>query len=159
MLIEKHEPDAVLLDLYMPKFELERDFRLLRKKHPEEIFIAYTADEDANLVERCRALGFSGYIFKTRGFLAIRQDIENILNGARVFPQVDQISSTDTCGLTEMQREIIRLMASGCKNAEIAKLLNIREATVDYHKRILKDTLGANTSAEVVAIAKARACI
>lgn len=50
-------------------------------------------------------------------------------------------------------------MASGHKNREIAEILGVRDVTIDYHKRKIKDTLAAKSSAESVAIAKANGWI
>lgn len=80
-IIEKREPDLVLIDMHMPRFDLERDFRLMRKRNPEEIFVAYTADEDPAVIARCRSLGFSGYILKSADFNVTRRRIEAILAG------------------------------------------------------------------------------
>jgi len=38
LLIGKHRPDAILLDMHMPRFAIERDFRIILRQHPDEIF-------------------------------------------------------------------------------------------------------------------------
>ena len=48
--IERHAPDLILFDLHMPMMSLERDFQNLHRKHPSEIFVAYTADYDTTLM-------------------------------------------------------------------------------------------------------------
>lgn len=140
--IEKHAPDIV------------RDFQNLHRKHPSDIFVAYTADFDTTLIARCKSLGFRGYLLKAENVEALKRKIKAILDGGTVFPDVEGGTSGVPATLTAMQINVLKLMAAGYKNGEIAKALGISEATVDYHKRNIKETLGSNTSAESVAIGK-----
>ncbi len=158
MVIEKHGPDAVLMDMHMPRFDLERDFRALKRKFPDEVYIAYSADEDAMVIERCRDLGFRGYILKTTDFEATKDEIVAIMNGKAVFPDASTAPRRHV-PFTSAQLEILRLMASGHKNKEIAKILGIRGVTVEYHKKNIKNIIAAQTSAEAVAVAKSNGWI
>ena len=157
--IEKHEPDVVLIDMHMPRFDLERDFRLIKKNHPDEVYVAYTADEDYATIRRCRELGFRGYIFKSAHFETTKRGIEAVIAGKELFPDLATETGDTQMPFGESQLEILRLMASGHKNKEIAEILGIRGVTVDYHKRKIKDALSANSSTEAVAIAKAKGWI
>ncbi|HRP70068.1 MAG TPA: response regulator transcription factor, partial [Turneriella sp.] len=152
--IDKYAPEIVLLDLYMPKFAIERDVPHLCRKHPNTFFVAYTAEEDVQMIQRCKKLGFVGYIIKSQSLTVIRKEIEAISRGELVFPAAPLLSENAAVAmpLTETQMEVLRLMASGHKNAEIAQLLNMRESNVDYHKRNIKKILNANTSSEVITI-------
>jgi len=157
MQLEKDEPDAVLFDLHMPNFVLERDFRNIKRKHLDILFIAYTADNDDALVRRCRSMGFSGYLLKSESIAALTDKIRAIIDGKEFFPEPSQPSAAVVNKhsiLTGTQLNVLKLTAEGHKNAEIATALGIREATVDYHKRNIKNILGANTSAEAVAIGR-----
>lgn len=158
-LIEKLEPDIILIDMHMPRFDLERDFRLIQKRHPDEIYVAYTADEDTAIIRRCRELGFSGYILKSSHFETTKREIAAILAGKKLFPDLEGAAGRTLSPFSDSQLDILRLMASGHKNREIAEILGIRDVTVDYHKRKIKDTLEAKSSTESVAIAKAKGWI
>ncbi len=153
--IEKHVPDIILFDLHMPMMNLERDFHNLHRKHPSDIFVAYTADYDATLIARCKNMGFRGYLLKAENVEPLKRKINAILNGETIFPDVEGGASGVPATLTPMQINVLKLMAAGYKNGEIAKALGISEATVDYHKRNIKELLGSKTSAESVAIGKA----
>jgi DNA-binding NarL/FixJ family response regulator len=159
MMIEKHSPDAVLFDLNMPKLNLERDFRHIKRKNPDILFIAYTADVDAGSVSRCRSLGFSGFIAKSNNFLATKNSILAVIDGREVFPEIAGSNGGPDIPLTGTQLNILRLLAAGHKNTEVAEIMGIRAVTVDYHKKNIRALLEANTSAEAVAIAKSRAWI
>lgn len=153
--IERHAPDLILFDLHMPMMSLERDFQNLHRKHPSEIFVAYTADYDTTLIARCKGLGFRGYLLKAENVETFKRKIDSIRGGDTVFPDCEGGTSGVPATLTPMQISVLKLMAAGYKNSEIAKALGISEATVDYHKRNIKEALGSNTSAESVAIGKA----
>lgn len=131
----------------------------MRKRNPEEIFVAYTADEDPAVIARCRSLGFSGYILKSADFNVTRRRIEAILAGQKIFPDAPENSAGQLSPFSDSQIDVLRLMASGHKNREIAEILGVRDVTIDYHKRKIKDTLAAKSSAESVAIAKANGWI
>jgi len=151
--ITEHEPDAVLFDLTMPNFQLDRDFTHLRDKFPETIFIAYTGDAADTTIARCRRLGFNGFIGKGESFAAVRAKVLKIILGAEIFPETKVSPSAKDSPLTEMHQNILRLLANGAKTDEIAETLGLRGVTIDYHKRNIKAVLRANTSAEAVAIA------
>lgn len=158
-LIAKHSPDTILIDMHMPRFDLERDFRLLKKRHPDEIYIAYTADEDPATIRRCRELGFSGYILKSSHFETTKREIDAILAGKELFPDIGSGQARTLLPLSDSQLEILRLMASGHKNREIAEILGVQDVTVDYHKRRIKDILSVKSSLEAIALAKTQGWI
>lgn len=151
--ISEHEPDAVLFDLTMPNFQLDRDFTHLRDKFPETIFIAYTADASDTTIARCRRLGFNGFIGKGESFASVRAKVLAIILGDEVFPENKVPGATKDTPLTEMHQSILRLLANGAKTDEIADSLGIRAVTINYHKRNIKAILRASTTAEAVAIA------
>jgi len=158
-LIAKHSPDTILIDMHMPRFDLERDFRLLKKRHPDEIYIAYTADEDPATIRRCRELGFSGYILKSSHFETTKREIDAILAGKELFPDIAPGQARTLLPLSDSQLEILRLMASGHKNREIAEILGVQDVTIDYHKRRIKDILSVKSSLEAIAFAKTQGWI
>lgn len=100
-------------------------------------------------------MGFRGYLLKAENVEVLKRKIKAILAGESIFPDIEGGTAGVPAALTAMQINVLKLMAAGYKNGEIAKALGISEATVDYHKRNIKETLGSNTSAESVAIGKA----
>jgi two-component system, NarL family, response regulator len=159
MMLEKHSPDAVLFDLNMPRLNLERDFRHIKRKHPDYLFIAYTADIDEGTILRCKSLGFSGFIAKSNNFLATKNSILAVIDGKEVFPETSGPEDSPDIPLTGTQLNILRLLAAGHKNNEVAEIMGIRGVTVDYHKKNIRTLLEANTSAETIAIGKANGWI
>jgi DNA-binding NarL/FixJ family response regulator len=151
--ISEHEPDAVLFDLTVPNFQLDRDFTHIRDKFPETIFIAYTADASDTTIARCRRLGFNGFIGKGESFASVRGKVLAIILGEEIFPEIRPQETARDTPLTEIHKNILLLLANGAKTDEIAKSLGIRSVTVDYHKRNIKAILRASTTAEAVAIA------
>lgn len=151
--IATHEPDAVLFDLIMPNFQLDRDFAHLREKFPETTFIAYTADATETTITRCRRLGFNGFIGKGESFASVRAKVLAMIEGVSLFPEVESAGAAKNTPLTEMQQNILRLLAQGAKTDAITKSLGVRAVTIDYHKRNIKAILRASTTAEAVAIA------
>ena len=154
MNIEKFDPDVILFDLHMPGMNLDRDFFHLKRKHADQIFIAYTADFDPGMINNCRKLGFRGYLLKGESIETMQKKILSILDGSTIFPETTPETPRTASMLTEMQVQVLKLMAADYKNGDIAKALKISEATVDYHKRNIKNILAANTSVEAVILAK-----
>lgn len=140
----KLKPDAVLMDLKMPAMDGVEATRRLTAQAPEtKVLILTTFDADVHVLEALRA-GASGYVLKDSTPDAVVTSILAVLSGERVMASaianrvVDMLSGNATPkefydGLTPREVEILRLMAGGAANKEIAYKLKISEKTVRNH--------------------------
>jgi DNA-binding NarL/FixJ family response regulator len=164
-------PDVVLLDLEMPEMDGVEALRALRAVCPEARAIVFTAfDTDERILAAVRA-GARGYLLKG----APRDELFNAIRvvsqgGSLLQPVVasrllDRMAArpgeppTAADALTGRELEVLRLLAQGKANKEIAAQLVISERTVKFHVSAILGKLGAGNRTEAVRIGVQRGLV
>jgi DNA-binding NarL/FixJ family response regulator len=140
----KLKPDVVLMDLKMPNVDGVEATRQIRAQLPEmKILILTTFDADNHVLQALEA-GVSGYVLKDSLSEAIITSIQAVVSGERVMAGavanrvLDMLTGAATPkefydGLTTREVEILKLLAAGMANKQIAYRLKISEKTVRNH--------------------------
>jgi len=145
-LVERLMPDLVLMDLKMPGMNGIEATRQIRTRHPEvKVLILTTYDDDEWVFDAIRA-GASGYLLKdtpredvikaVRGTVAGKSFVDPSVTGkllSQVADSSHEPSSQITDKLTTREVDILRLIARGFNNADIAGQLHLSEGTVRNH--------------------------
>ena len=163
---QKH-PDLILMDLKMPIMNGIEATREIRAKFPDiKILVLTTYDDDEWVFDAIRA-GASGYLLKDTPRQKIIEAIRGTVDGKSfVDPAVagkslNQVASRQTQPtsiltekLTERELDVLRLIAKGINNSEIAAQLHLSEGTVRNHVSAILEKLGVSdrTQAAVIAI-------
>lgn len=169
-LVAQIRPLVVLMDLRMPILDGIAATRRLRAEHPDVQVIALTTfDEDADVFAALRA-GAIGYVLKDVSgetlFAAVRAAArgESLLPSSIAAKVVAELTRTTTSSaaraqplpepLSERELEIVRLLARGATNREIAATLFLAEGTVKNHLTSILGKLSARDRAQAALIAK-----
>jgi DNA-binding NarL/FixJ family response regulator len=163
----KKSPDLILMDLKMPGMNGIEATREIRKKHPHiKILVLTTYDDDEWVFDAIRA-GASGYLLKDTPRQKIIEAIRGTVDGksfvdpavaGKLLNQVannqTQPTSILTEKLTERELDVLRLLAKGMTNTDIAGTLHLSEGTVRNHVSAILEKLGVSdrTQAAVIAI-------
>lgn len=166
-LVSANQPDIVLMDLKMPGMNGIEATRQIRAKYPEvKVLVLTTYDDDEWVFDAIRA-GASGYLLKDTPREEVVKAIRGTVEGksfvdpavaGKLMGQVargqTQPSSLLTDKLTERETDVLRLLAKGFSNNEIASQLHLSEGTVRNHVSAILDKLGVSdrTQAAVIAI-------
>ncbi|GAB4418559.1 MAG: response regulator transcription factor [Anaerolineales bacterium] len=166
-LVSKYQPDLVLMDLKMPGMNGIEATRQIRAKFPHvKVLVLTTYDDDEWVFDAIRA-GASGYLLKDTPREKVVEAIRGTAEGksfvdpgvaGKLIGQVakgqTQPASLLTDKLTERETDVLRLLAKGLNNAEIAGQLYLSEGTVRNHVSAILDKLNVSdrTQAAVIAI-------
>jgi len=166
-LVAETNPDVVLMDLRMPNVNGIQATRTLRERHPEVgVLVLTTYDADEWVLNAVRA-GASGYLLKDTPREGLVAAIEGTAAGethvdpavaGKLFRQVARSPAPTAqplvAELSQREREVLRLLARGLNNADIARELFLSEGTVrNYVSAILsKLDVSDRTQAAVLAL-------
>jgi two-component system NarL family response regulator len=141
--VKRRPVDVVLLDINMPVMNGIEACREIKRLRPEVSVVALTIhDQDEYIFEMIRS-GVSGYVLKDISADKLVETVLGVSRGesfippaltAKVFQEFSRLSARgNPDGLTEREMEVLRLVASGSNNREIARKLFISEKTVKNH--------------------------
>jgi len=166
-LFEQHRPDVVLMDLNMPVMNGIQATRRLRERHPDARILALTTyDADEWVFDVIRA-GAAGYLLKDTPRAELIRAIEGTASGltfvdpnvaGKLFARVSGGSIASGAALaaelSARERDIVKLLARGMSNADIASRLHLSEGTVRNYVSSIFDKLGVadRTQAAIVAL-------
>jgi DNA-binding NarL/FixJ family response regulator len=167
-LAERRSPDVILMDIRMPVLDgVDATRRLVADGSPARILVLTTFDLDEYVHAAIRA-GASGFLLKDVTPSKLLEAIRIVAGGdallapsvtrrllerfARTLPQRD-VSTEALAGLTARETEVLRLLAGGLSNAEIAAELVVSEATVKTHISSLLRKLGLRDRVQAVILA------
>jgi NarL family two-component system response regulator LiaR len=163
-------PDVILIDLEMPELDGVAALKQIRQIRPDARAIVFTAfDTDERIVSAVQA-GARGYLLKGAPrdelFKAIRVVSEggSLLQPVVASKLMNHVRSRGEDEpqpepLTEREMQVLRLLAQGKINKEIAAALVISERTVKFHVSSIMGKLGAGNRTEAVSLAAGRGLV
>lgn len=147
--------DLVLLDLHLPDSHGLMGLSTLRCEHPAVAVLMVSAHDDPHTIRRALAYGACGFVSKSAGIEELGRALTTVLacgeylpealraavNSARA-PGADRDLAARLARLTPQQFRVLRLVADGRLNKQIADALGVQERTVKAHLSAIFDRLG-----------------
>jgi DNA-binding NarL/FixJ family response regulator len=153
-LVASVQPDLVIVDIKMPRMDGITCIERIRQRYPDVRTIVLSAAEDPELVHAAFRHGASAYILKRIDPQDLAASIRQVLDGTVYQPIVgaapDENLVARDSGLSERELEVLRLVADGKANKQIAAELFLAVQTVKFHLTSLYRKLDARTRTEAV---------
>ena len=154
--------DVVVADLMLPDERGAEVVRRIKQRHPDAAVLVLTMVDNPTDVQMCLAAGASGYLLKETASTELVDAVRRVAAGsdylqpslgaalARWRDTPGRVRARAIDDLSEREREVLRLIALGHTNAEIASMLFVSVRTVENHRASVMRKLGLRTRAELV---------
>ena len=151
------QPDVILVDISMPVLNGFDAVRSIKANGSDAKIIFVTMHDDATLLTEAFRCGASGYILKQAAGEELANAIREVAHGnnyvsplVKVLPDEPLPIHTQKTTITPRQREVLELISRGMTMKEIASHLNISTRTAESHKYEMMQTLGVDSTAELI---------
>jgi len=165
--VEKLKPDLILIDLSMPRMNGMEAIREIRRLSKEVKILVLTVHKSEEYILATFKAGADGYVLKDATHEELLMAIKSVLKGKNyISPEISEKvlegylegrkrlkSQTSWETLTSREREILKLIAEGYKNKEIAEELCISVKTVEKHRSNLMEKLNLHNVQALTAFA------
>jgi len=161
-LYERHLPDITLMDLRLPKMSGVETIRAIRRSHAHARFVVLTTYEGDEDIHQALEAGAQGYIIKGMPYDTLIDALERVYAGGRFLPSPVKralASRTPDSDLSQRERQVLELLATGNSNKKIGELLGITEATVKCHVSTILMRLNAVDRTQAVVSALQRGLV
>jgi DNA-binding NarL/FixJ family response regulator len=160
-LARQHTPDVILMDLRLPDMSGIAAIVGIRAQRPEARILMLTTFEGDVEVQRALSAGASAYMLKSSSPEELVSAIQHVHAGKKYLPPQLAIELAQHVGEAVTAREVsvLKLIAAGNRNKDIAEQLCIAEDTVKGHIKRIMEKLGARDRTQAVAIALQRGII
>ena len=165
--VEKFKPDLILTDLSMPRMNGMEAIKEIKRQSPETKILVLTVHKTEEYILATLQAGADGYLLKDSTHAELLMAVKHVLGGKRyISPGIsDKVlegylegkktlrTHTTWETLTQREREILKLIAEGYKNKEIAEDLCISPKTVEKHRANLMEKLDLHSIQALTAFA------
>jgi DNA-binding NarL/FixJ family response regulator len=160
------DPDLILADFGAPAVRGLETVAAARSRWPNVPILVLTFQQDDAAIESALRAGVDGYLLKTDRRAELLNAMHSVIDRKRyISPSIfDRVvngfvsqrpapSRADPSGLSDREREVMKLIAQGLRTREIAEKLSVSHKTVEKHRTNLMRKLGLRTAAAVAAYA------
>ena len=161
-LFREHRPDVTLMDLRLPDVSGIDATIKIRSEFPEARIVMLTTFEGDVEIQRALAAGARGYVLKNMPPKELVDVVRHVHAGKKRIPQEIAVQLAEHLtdeALTPREIDVLRHVAGGNRNRDIAERLSISEETVKVHLKHIMEKLGATDRTAAVAIGVRRGII
>jgi DNA-binding NarL/FixJ family response regulator len=156
----RNTADVILMDISLPDMNGVDLCQKIKETYPGIMILALSTFNQGSYIRKMMENGASGYLLKNAGHQEIVEAIKLAVKGKIYFSsEAGQALRTDTekkhalPHLTKREKEILKLIAEGLTNPQIAEQLFISVGTIDSHRKSLHAKLNVNNTAQLVRFA------
>jgi two-component system, NarL family, response regulator NreC len=171
--VRRLDPDVVLMDVAMPGLGGLEATLVIRKEKPDAKILVLTQYDDREYVSRFLKAGVAGYVLKKAAAAELVAAIRAVARGGLVLdPEIARDAVSERGGaaaadhvvdpyetLTDREKQVLKLVAEGNSNKEIAETLDISVKTAMAHREHLMEKLGVHSRTELIKFALRRGVI
>lgn len=153
--VQQQLPDVVLMDVSMPVMNGLEATQHLRNRYPDVPVLILSMHDSREYIQQLVQIGASGYVLKDVGSDELVRAIQTVYQGGSYFSAgVSQMlfqgqpeAAEQKQALTPREETVLRYLAEGNSNKEIARQLDISVRTVETHRQNIKQKLDIHTAA------------
>jgi NarL family two-component system response regulator LiaR len=157
------QPDVILMDMIMPEMDGPEAIARIKQENPKARILVLTTFGESKQITAAVQAGALGYLIKDSSPDDLLHAIRSVHRGNLVLPQdlamkliQPQPAAATLDQLTERETDVLRLLAQGQSNQEIARNLNISMTTVRSHVSNILMKLGVSNRTQAALIARER---
>ncbi len=152
------QPDVILMDISLPDKSGIDLCKEVKAKYPSIYVIGLSTFNQQSFIKKMLESGASGYILKNATKMEILEALQTVIKGGvylsqEASKQLKNRTSIPFAVLTKREKEILKLIAEGLTNTEIAEMLFLGVSTVDTHRKNLILKTGAKNAASLIKLA------
>jgi len=152
--LDEFKPDIAVLDVGLPGADGFSTARTVLERYPNLPIVFLSMYAEPAYAEQAARIGAKAYLSKRVPAQELLSALHTVLEGGSLLPQ--KLSSgavidpdTQRTGLTARQREVLKLIATGCSAKDIATQLNISVRTAEFHRAAIMQRLGLHSTAQM----------
>jgi DNA-binding NarL/FixJ family response regulator len=159
-ILKKHPADIILMDINMPGINGIEATKKVIEKYPQTEVIALTMHEEIGYFNKMIEAGAKGFLLKKTNKEQLETAIKAVFHGETYFSEEFVITAQPNIpqnkldiDISEREKEVLKFIAKGYSNQEIAEKLFLSKRTVDGHKARLFEKTGAKNAPNLIMFA------
>ena len=149
-------PDVLLLDISLPDGDGIAFCQGVIANYPKMKIVATTIHDEYSVIRRMLDVGVHGYVLKSSSIEQLIEAIRQVWQGEKYLsPEVKAIieqAQGHAVALTEVERNILRMICDGMTNPQIAEILNLSTETINWYRKRLLSKFGVKNAVSLATL-------